>query len=159
MKLLFLIVKTLISYFLHGILISFLLLVSYESSFPVQFATSGMKKHYSATSVLSQVLLFSALLISNLLKDSVHIVVIFILAGNSQCGRKKGSLKLLNCTNWENEAKVSWVAITTNSFTSWPTPQSLLFLCFKILLPLRGWFLFESYYLMVPLNFFYIWGS
>lgn len=91
--------KTLISYFLHGILISFLLLVSYESSFPVQFATSGMKKHYSATSVLSQVLLFSALLISNLLKDSVHIVVIFILAGNSQCGRKKGSLKLLNCTN------------------------------------------------------------
>lgn len=91
--------KTLVSYFLHGLLISFLLLVSCESSFSVQFATSGMKKHHSATSVLSQVLLFSALLISNLLKDAVHIVVLFILGGDSQCGRKKGSLKLLNCTN------------------------------------------------------------
>ena len=117
MKLLFLIVKTLVSYFLHRLLISYFLLMSYESSFPVQFAISGMKKHYSATSVLSQVLLFSALLISNLLKDFVHIVVIFILGGDFQCGRKKGSLKLLNCTNWENEAKASWVVITTNSWS------------------------------------------
>ena len=50
------------------------------------FAVSGMKKLYSAASLLSQVLCFSALLIVNLLKSSAHTVVVFVLGGDRQGG-------------------------------------------------------------------------
>lgn len=46
------------------------------------FVASGMKKHYSAASLLSQVLCFSALLTVNLLKASAHTVVVFVLGGD-----------------------------------------------------------------------------